>query len=538
MNNLSKYIALYVIAVIGLIGLSYAVYQFSMQSIEFQKQILVKQAQTHYFDQINTRKWNASYGGVYAFAKVGEEPNPYLKNNTLKTDDNRTLIKINPAWMTRQLSEISNIKDFHFRITSLKPINPNNKATPFEKKALEYIEKTRETEYYELAENNQFNYMGSLITTKDCLVCHEVQGYKVGDIRGGISVSLDSSEYNQFVTDTKNKSFLTILLILIFLLAITFLIKKQIANNEYLKLEVEKRTKEIKLTQELLQQILDADLSLLIVTDGDNLVFTNKTALDFFGLNSLEEFKDKFQHISDIFEKTDKKDFLQQYIDGHYWIDYLQKKQHAKELKVLIKKDTENRYFKPHAKKISVENETLYLIIFNDITKNYEKIQQLKEEVARDTLTKLFNRGKFNDVLTQSMALSQTTSSPLSIIFLDIDHFKTVNDTLGHNVGDEVLVEIAEIISSAVREGDFVARWGGEEFIITLQSTNKEQAITLAEKIRRKVEEHTFKSAANQTISIGVTEYIHNESRESLTDRVDKALYEAKQNGRNRVVTY
>ncbi len=537
MNNLSKYVTLYVIAFVTLVGLSYAVYQFSTQSIEFQKQILVKQAQTHYFDQINTRKWNASYGGVYAFAKVGEEPNPYLKNNTLKTDDNRTLIKINPAWMTRQLSEISNIKDFHFRITSLNPINPNNKATPFEKKALEYIEKTRENEYYELSENNQFNYMGSLITTKDCLVCHEVQGYKVGDIRGGISVSLDSSEYNQFVTDTRNKSFLSISLILIFLSAITFLIKKQIANNEYLKLEVEKRTKEIKLTQELLQQILDADLSLLIVTDGDNLVFTNKTALDFFGLNSLEEFKDKFQHISDIFEKTDKKDFLQQYIDGQYWIDYLQK-QHAKELKVLIKKDTQNRYFKPHAKKISVENETLYLIIFNDITKHYEKIQQLKEEAARDTLTKLFNRGKFNDVLAQSIVLSQTTLSPLSIIFLDIDHFKTVNDTLGHNVGDEVLVEIAKIISSTVREGDFVARWGGEEFIITLQSTNKAQATTLAEKIRKKVEGHTFKSAGKQAISLGVTEYIHNESRESLTDRVDKALYDAKQSGRNRVVTY
>ncbi len=136
------------------------------------------------------------------------------------------------------------------------------------------------------------------------------------------------------------------------------------------------------------------------------------------------------------------------------------------------------------------------------------------------------------------MALSQTTSSPLSIIFLDIDHFKTVNDTLGHNIGDEVLVEIAEIISSTVREGDFAARWGGEEFIITLQSTNKAQATTLAEKIRKNVEGHTFKSAGKQAISLGVTEYIRNESRERLTDRVDKALYDAKQSGRNRVVTY
>jgi len=440
--------------------------------------------------------------------------------------------------MTRQLSEISDMKDFHFRITSLNPINPDNKATPFEERALEYIEKTNKSEYYELSDEKRFNYMGALLTSQECLVCHKEQGYKVGDIRGGISVNLDSSEYERFVSDIGNRSLLVKFLIGVFLLIITLLIKIQLKNYENLNSEVQKRTQEIKSTKELLQQILDADLSLLIVTDGKNLIFTNKTLLDFFELTSQEEFTRRYENILDFFDKTDKDGFVELVENGEHWIETLQQEQNSKEFKVVIKKDEEQKYFRPHAKKIVVEEKALYLIIFDEITQHYKKVKELKDEASRDALTKLFNRGKFNDVLKKEIALCQTTSSVLSIIFLDIDHFKVVNDTLGHDVGDEVLIEIAQIISANVRENDFVARWGGEEFIITLQSTDKTQAAALAEKIRQKVEEHTFKSAPNQKVSLGVTQYIDHEALETFTKRVDNALYEAKQTGRNKVVVF
>lgn len=538
MKNLNKYFILYTIALLVFAGVIYAVDTLSQRNIQFQKQILLKEAQSHYAQQINTRKWNASYGGLYAFAKEAQEPNPYLKNNTLKTDDNKTLIKINPAWMTRQLSEISDMKDFHFRITSLNPINPKNKATPFEKRALEYIEKMKTNEYYELSDEKTFNYMGALYTTQDCLVCHQEQGYKVGDIRGGISVNLNSSEYEKFVLNIGNRSLFIKFLIGTFLLIIVLLIKKQLQDYENLNNEVHKRTQEIKSTKELLQQILDADLSLLIVTDGENLIFTNKTLLDFFELSSQEEFMRRYKNILDFFNKTDKNGFIELSKNGKNWIEMLQKEQNTKELQVTLKKYEEQKYFRPHAKKIIVEDKALYLIIFDEITQHYKKVKELKDEASKDTLTKLFNRRKFNDVLEKEIVLSQATSSALSIIFLDIDHFKVVNDTLGHDVGDEVLVEIAQIISLNVRENDFVARWGGEEFIITLQSTDKKQAAALGEKIRQKVEEHTFKSAPNQKISLGVTQYIESEAPESFTKRVDNALYQAKQTGRNKVVIF
>ena len=133
--------------------------------------------------------------------------------------------------------------------------------------------------------------------------------------------------------------------------------------------------------------------------------------------------------------------------------------------------------------------------------------------------------------------LAQTTLTPLCLIFLDIDHFKTVNDTYGRDIGDYILQELANILLYSVRQGDFVARWGGEEFVITLRSTEITQAEILAEKIRFNVENYNFKNASQQTVSLGVTQYIENETQESLTKRVDEALYEAKNSGRNRVVT-
>ena len=235
MNNTNKYILLYTSFVILLSVIIYGTGVLRDKNIDFQKQILIKQAQTHFQDQINNRKWNAKYGGVYVKPKDGLKPNPYLKNNIIKTENGQTLIKINPAWMTRQLSESSNLKDFHFRITSLDPINPNNKADEFETRALKHIEKTLDKEYFELKDKSDFKYMGALVTTKSCLPCHKHQGYTVGDVRGGISISLDAKEYNKMAGNIRERLSLLRIFITFLLLSITLLIHKQIKSNGKLK---------------------------------------------------------------------------------------------------------------------------------------------------------------------------------------------------------------------------------------------------------------------------------------------------------------
>jgi diguanylate cyclase (GGDEF)-like protein len=537
MIKLNKYILLSILFLISIFISFYLIDVFTKKNVDLQKQILIKQAQTHFKDQVNTRVWNAGYGGVYVKPLKGQKPNPYLRDNILKVDENLTLIKINPAWMSRQLSEISHISGFHFRITSLKLINPENKATPFEERALNHFEKTKEKEYYEINEDSEFNYMGALVTTNYCLPCHKHQGYALGDVRGGISVSLDTSEYFEVISSIETRVILLKIFVVVFLFIIFLLIFKQLRYSQKLQKEVKQRTKEIESTKQLLQQIIDADTSFMVLAEEKHIIYANKTILKFAGFNSIAEFREKYRHLSDMFEKVEgNSNFIQRYNDGIHWIEYLKKEQDRQKLKVRVKKDGQYRYFRPYAKEIKTDDKELSLITFDEITNEYVKIKELEQMASTDTLTKLFNRHKLNDVLEKEMALSSTIASPLSIIFIDIDHFKEVNDTHGHDVGDKVLIDIANIISSTTRVGDIAARWGGEEFMVTLQATDAAHASILAEKLRVAVESFEFAIVGNLTVSLGVTEYRANENEESFLKRVDKALYEAKESGRNRVV--
>jgi diguanylate cyclase (GGDEF)-like protein len=118
----------------------------------------------------------------------------------------------------------------------------------------------------------------------------------------------------------------------------------------------------------------------------------------------------------------------------------------------------------------------------------------------------------------------------------DIDHFKTINDTWGHLVGDQVLIELVRVVSRHVRTADVLARWGGEEFVILLPQSRLDQAQQLAEKLRRLISETPFDPVGRITSSFGVTEYHPPETADAWLDRADRALYRAKTDGRNRVV--
>jgi len=535
MNNKYKYTMLYIFFIISVSALSFTIDFISKNRIQTQENILLKQAQIHFKDQVNTRKWNAHYGGVYVIPKNGTQPNPYLKNNILKVDENLTLIKINPAWMTRQLSEQLQNDEFSFKITSLTPINPKNKATPFQKRALEYFDKNKKYDYFEIDDDN-FNYMGALVTENSCLPCHKHQGYKVGDIRGGISISLNSKKYNHLQNRIKNEAFIIKILALFFLVSITTLIHKQLSNNEKLEQEVINRTKEINSTKKLLHKILDNDQSYLFLSDGNNIIFANKPLLDFAGFSTLEELENKDHHISDKFEVVDDEEFIKANNKGIHWIKYIQDNYKTKKLKVLVKQKGVNHYFKIHAKEIDIDNKLLYLIIFDEITESYERIKSLKEEASTDSLTGLFNRRKLDRILNKEIELAQYLGSELSIIFLDIDHFKDVNDTYGHDIGDNILKDLANIIRQTTRKNDFIARWGGEEFMITLQSTNIQEAEKLANKLRVAVQEYNFPCSRTISISLGVTQLKETDNKDSFTKRVDEALYAAKNSGRNKVV--
>ena len=164
------------------------------------------------------------------------------------------------------------------------------------------------------------------------------------------------------------------------------------------------------------------------------------------------------------------------------------------------------------------------------------KANKLEEKASFDFLTKLYNRSKFNSFLDYEISKANRYKEQyLSVLLVDIDYFKNVNDTYGHLVGDNILQEVSKILTICSRDTDIVARWGGEEFILMLPQTNIEQAYLVAQKLRATVEKHKFDEVKHITCSIGVAQFHKNETKETLFKRVDDALYKAKKAGRNRV---
>lgn len=171
-----------------------------------------------------------------------------------------------------------------------------------------------------------------------------------------------------------------------------------------------------------------------------------------------------------------------------------------------------------------------------DITENREAEEKLKQLYITDQLTGIFNRAKFCEAINEEIKnAAASRNKRLSIVMFDIDHFKKINDTYGHDVGDEVLKKLVELVKGCTRESDIFARWGGEEFMILLPDADLEIAYNMAERIRSTIEKSPFGEVDTVTCCFGIAQFLPGDSVEMLTKRVDKALYKAKQRGRNRV---
>jgi len=161
-------------------------------------------------------------------------------------------------------------------------------------------------------------------------------------------------------------------------------------------------------------------------------------------------------------------------------------------------------------------------------------------EAAHDPLTNLWGRRHFNEILKQEVETSNRYGQALSLIILDIDDFKRVNDGHGHNAGDVILKELASVLKNNQRGSDVYARWGGEEFLVLMPGTSLDDAIITAERLRKGIEEASFSYVNNLTSSFGVAEYkskFENDSFNKMLQRADHALYQAKQKGKNCVVS-
>lgn len=178
-----------------------------------------------------------------------------------------------------------------------------------------------------------------------------------------------------------------------------------------------------------------------------------------------------------------------------------------------------------------------HFLQFEELTQILQKKNQhLSMLATKDSLTSVNNRHMFTEYFAKEAAISKRYQNNLSLAMMDLDYFKKVNDTYGHNIGDFVLKTFTSIVLELIRDADIFARWGGEEFVLLMRNTNCHEGYEAAEKIRRAVEGHSFGQAGHITCSIGVTEVFENDTLITVIERADQALYVAKGDGRNKTI--
>ncbi len=169
------------------------------------------------------------------------------------------------------------------------------------------------------------------------------------------------------------------------------------------------------------------------------------------------------------------------------------------------------------------------------VVRNFTRQKQAERMAAMDPLTHAYNRRKFSELLDQEIKKVERNDKSFSMVMLDIDHFKKINDTHGHDTGDYVLKRMTNLIRENIRDVDILSRYGGEEFVIILPERNLKVAIAVAERIRKVIESACFDKVGQITISAGVSDFMQGDNRESVFKKADNALYIAKNGGRNRV---
>ena len=263
----------------------------------------------------------------------------------------------------------------------------------------------------------------------------------------------------------------------------------------------------------------------------DSVVYMNTCCQKVLGLNEAQK---KLLHFSSYFTTPEKRNEL---------IERTKKNQFVNNFEVELNvqnSDHNTVWITLSSRVFELDGELLLYINFTNITDHKQTEQELFNQASTDALTGLYNRRQFLALSEQALAICRRETKPFSVLMLDIDHFKTINDTYGHDVGDIVLQRIAATLPKKLRRSDIVARWGGEEFIIFLQNTPPEKAVTPADKLRKAIEELTVAipgQVITFTISVGISlSQVYD--LETLQKEADIALYHSKENGRNQTTLF
>ncbi|EEK87845.1 Sensory box/GGDEF family protein [Bacillus cereus m1550] len=289
--------------------------------------------------------------------------------------------------------------------------------------------------------------------------------------------------------------------------------------------------RQVSLQQELLQTMFDFQNDLLFIVEDDEIVDCNTNFLTFFGYENLFAYRE--QHL--VFAEH----FIRE--NGYYstthditWLDDTLSS--GRRIKMSNYEGAVSTFLL-RATPLP-EDLSRFIVKCTEITELDEIYQEQERLAMIDSLTEIYNRLKFQQILEVEWEKVIRSDEKIAIILFDIDNFKTVNDTYGHDFGDLALIQLAELMKSKVEQQHVFARWGGEEFIILVTNTVEKEAFQVAESLRFFIETKQFTGISKLTASFGVALYEQGTTREELMQRADIALYEAKKNGKNQVCVY
>ncbi|MDP1525179.1 MAG: diguanylate cyclase [Rhodocyclaceae bacterium] len=498
-----------------------------------------------------TRDWNARHGGVYAPVTEANQPNPYLKHPQRDITDQhgRQLTMVNPAFMTRQIAEIAEMDEgVHFHITSLNPIRPANEADAWETESLTLFEKSalkERLDYFadggSVLPGPAHRYMAPLIVKPACMKCHDFQGYQLGDIRGGISVSMPAEKL-MVIAEERRKQAMGLYLIGFLIVAglghlVAWRTHRHLALLESINREQEgviaernQELSEAEKEQLIASAVFDNANEAIFVTDRDNKILrinpsftamTGYTPLEAIGQDpgllksgrhDAAFFTEMWRHLNEV---------------GHWEGEIWNRRKNGEVFAAWLAITT-------------IQGEAAagrHVASAIDITKRKEAEEIILRRANYDKLTQLPNRSLFDDRLISVLAMARRHRRSFALMYIDIDWFKNVNDTLGHAAGDALLSQAAERMEKCVREADTVARLGGDEFAVILSDLNNaNETHEVADRINRALVE-TFdlnEGSCQVSCSIGIAIYPQDGTSELLIKKAaDQALYAAKGAGRN-----
>jgi len=289
--------------------------------------------------------------------------------------------------------------------------------------------------------------------------------------------------------------------------------------------------------QSSFKSFLDIQTNILVLATDTKIVYINRVGLDFFGFKNTKEFVAQYNHIPNLFIEDDA--YFSKHSVGKKWLTNIYKTD--KQIKVKLKTPLDNILEYSFYIQLSKLKRNYYLLSFTNITRLESDKDIIRKLADYDTLTHIYSRVKFNEIFPIYMERRDRFNETFSIILFDIDHFKIINDTQGHSMGDKVLVELTTIVRQKlkelkIRKTTLFSRWGGEEFVILAQFMKIDEASKIANILRQEINRYNFPNNIKVTCSFGVTEVKPTDTQVDIFHRVDEALYQAKDNGRNQVV--